>query len=401
MVHEQSDVHAHEAKRVLVITKNDFLEQRDGGAMRAGAVVDELRSQGFEVDCVCVRPGFSNASIRGLLTPMVVWNVVRTLVAFLSTLSASVFKWFSPRAAVTIGLLLSDRKNPYGLVVIEFTHLAPYKKMVSLPVLLDMHNIESELLGNYAQSGSTVVRRLAAHHESKRMARLESRLGKDFRSVAVVSDHDRKVLEQLHHAAKVAPPHIVVASNGVKSECFEYVGERTNAVVFVAHLGWRPNIDAAVWLVHEVWPHVRARRPDLALHLVGRDPSSEVLALENHDVAVFPNVPSPLPFVGSALVATAPLLAAGGTRLKILEALAVGTPVVATPLGALGLERLEGRAMTIAEKPTEFASAVVEVANGLAEREDVRVLAHDYRWDIALRSLTAEAERVGHWGSDE
>lgn len=223
------------------------------------------------------------------------------------------------------------------------------------------------------------------------MRRIESRFVSQFDVLTVVSDNDLAELHALSVEDDDARAALVVAPNGVSDECFEFDGVRTSSVVFVAHLGWRPNVDAALWLARQVWPHVRRLAPDLELHLVGRSPAPAVQRLAASDVRVFADVPSTLEYVGAAKVATAPLLAAGGTRLKILEALAAGTPVVATSLGALGLETLVGPSLSIEDEPAAFAQRVVEASRTAPSVAQTRALVENYRWDLALAPM---ADRV-------
>jgi glycosyltransferase involved in cell wall biosynthesis len=209
--------------------------------------------------------------------------------------------------------------------------------------------------------------------------------------VTVVSDNDADVFERL---SGIRP---TVASNGVSDEAFALPKDTSSTVevVFIAHLGWRPNIDAAQWMAMSVWPYVREALPDAVLRLIGRSPSPEVRRLAAADIVVDGDVDSVLPFLARARIATAPLLAAGGTRLKIIEALATGTPVVATGLGALGLEHLVDETyFVIADDPAVFAAEVVRLSTGSAAPVTIRASVRSYGWTEALEPLVAEVRRV-------
>jgi glycosyltransferase involved in cell wall biosynthesis len=101
-----------------------------------------------------------------------------------------------------------------------------------------------------------------------------------------------------------------------------------------------------------------------------------------------------MPFVARARVATAPLLAAGGTRFKILEALSCGTPVVATALGALGLEEIGSPALEIHDSPDDFAATVVKMLDQEFDRDDIRGRVEPYRWPSALVGLIGALEEA-------
>jgi len=159
--------------------------------------------------------------------------------------------------------------------------------------------------------------------------------------------------------------------------------------VFVALMGWKPNVDAAVWLGREVWPLVRQQMPEARLALVGREPSAEVRALAADDVEVTGTVPEIRPYLARARVALAPLLSGGGTRLKVLEALDAGRPLVSTTKGIEGLEDLIGDAAVVRDDARGFADAIVETLSDPGRAARIGALAHaavrdNYAWDATL-----------------
>jgi len=184
---------------------------------------------------------------------------------------------------------------------------------------------------------------------------------------------------------------VLVAPNGVSAAAFD-VARSANpvpTVVFIGHLGWQPNIEAAHWLVQEVWPIVKTECPDAKLHLIGRLPARSLAGYDGRKgVSIHADVPSTLKYLSEATVATAPLLAAGGTRLKILEAMATGTPVVSTSRGALGLEQLQHPdALVVADSAVEFAHAITLFISSAPHPDVVRRQVEGYRWRHVLKSL--------------
>ena len=163
-------------------------------------------------------------------------------------------------------------------------------------------------------------------------------------------------------------------------------------VAFVATMGWAPNIDAAVWLGREIWPRVRERVPGARLLLVGKDPAPAVLALEDRDIEVTGTVAEVNPYLARSRVVVAPLRAGGGTRLKIMEALDVGRPVVATSLGCEGMEDLVGQGVVVADTVPALADAIVDLLLDPAGAAALGRAGHDavkarHSWDVALAPL--------------
>ncbi|WP_285657156.1 glycosyltransferase [Actinomycetospora sp. NBRC 106375] len=378
-----SDSEARIGERILFVSKIDFRLPRDGGTLRAAAAVNVLRDAGFVVDAFAVRGD------TALPRPAPAWWArLRVLISALATLSPSVLKWYSP---VAVDRVVAAARHRPDLFLISFSQLAPYRRAFGGPVAFDLHNVEADIIGNYAKVAKGLLR-LAASLDALFLRRLEAKIPRWADGVTAVSDNDADVFERL---SGVRP---AVASNGVSGDAFslaaQIVGEPPE-IVFVAHLGWRPNIDGAQWLVTAVWPHVRGALPGALLRLVGRSPAPEVLGLASHDVLIDGDVESVLPYLARARVSTAPLLAAGGTRLKIIEGLATGTPVVATRLGALGLEALVDRTFfVIADDPKVFADEIVRLAAQRTCPDVVRDSVRQYSWAEALSPLVDEVCRA-------
>ena len=134
---------------------------------------------------------------------------------------------------------------------------------------------------------------------------------------------------------------------------------RSSRLVFCATFDYRPNVDAAVWLVRSILPRVWRHRPDVPLALVGRSPASAVRALASDRVEVTGYVPDIRPYVWASDLYVVPLRAGGGTRFKVLEGLAMGVPVLTTSLGAEGIGGRPGEQYLSADGTDEFADAIL------------------------------------------
>lgn len=135
--------------------------------------------------------------------------------------------------------------------------------------------------------------------------------------------------------------------------------------MFTGALHTLPNRDGIVWFCSEIWPRIRAQVPEARLDIVGSRPPRNVASLDQLDgVAVHADVPAVPPFLGRARVAVVPLRIGSGSRLKVLEALAAGRPVVGTTIGVEGLEAVAGRHLLVEDEPEAFARAVVMLLTG-------------------------------------
>jgi glycosyltransferase involved in cell wall biosynthesis len=215
---------------------------------------------------------------------------------------------------------------------------------------------------------------------------MERSLLPTFDTVVVVSERER-------HRLPAGVRNVVVCPNGRDPDPLgPPPPAATPTAAFVATLGWAPNVDAALWFTGEVWPEVCRRRPDARLLLVGRDPSASVRALASSSVEVSGTVSEVRPYLAKARVAVAPLRSGGGTRLKILEALDAGRPVVATSVAVDGLEDLIGEGVVVADDP----GSMIEAVSGLLDdaqrasalgRAGHNAVAARHTWDVALAPL--------------
>jgi glycosyltransferase involved in cell wall biosynthesis len=275
----------------------------------------------------------------------------------------------------------ATREKPTDLLQVEYSQLASYLSVGSARrKVLDFHNIESSLATSFAKSSKTLKGRLA--YVEAPLLRRRERLGAEQADlVTVVSTKDAERMPG-------RPRELLVCPNGWEPTEQLPPSEEPTAV-FVALMGWKPNIDAAVWLGRDVWPLVRARMPEARLLLVGREPSAEVRALASADIEVTGTVPDVRPYLARARVALAPLRSGGGTRLKVLEALDAGRPIVSTTIGIEGLEDLVGDGALVADDAQGFADRVVELLSDperAAKAGDVghETVAERYAWDRVL-----------------
>jgi glycosyltransferase involved in cell wall biosynthesis len=184
--------------------------------------------------------------------------------------------------------------------------------------------------------------------------------------------------EALHRVAGDAPVHTIPLATDLPAKRFDPVGAAPPTVVFVGGFGHPPNVKAAQRLALRIFPSVRAQYPDSVLFLVGDKPPAEVRALARADVVVTGRVPAVEPYLDRATVVAAPLDVGGGMRVKVLDALAGGKALVATPLAVEGLPLTDGEHALIAESDANFADALVRVLRDRTERERLASSAREW-----------------------
>ena len=197
--------------------------------------------------------------------------------------------------------------------------------------------------------------RLTAALDERAWRRFERRAMEQVQAVVVFTDRDRRALEALGAGTPVIT---VPLGMSLPDEPLDPVGSDPPGVVFVGSFGHPANTDAALWLGRELFPPVRAAVPRTRLTIVGPEPPAEVRALADERVEVTGEVPEVRPYLDAAAVVAAPIRIGGGMRVKVLEALAAGKAVVATPLAVEGLDLEDEEQLRIVADAGAFSSTL-------------------------------------------
>jgi glycosyltransferase involved in cell wall biosynthesis len=304
-----------------------------------------------------------------------------------------VLNYYSSQMAEAIADLLDG--GAFDLVHFDSLHMAAYfplvRRRTRAPVVFDWHNIESEAMRRYGRGVQSPARKLYAAMTASRLAGLEGDALRAALGHAVCSERERNQL------ARVAPEaRIAVVENGVDVRSFAKAPALPAGrarLLFVGSMNYHANVDAILFFARAVWPRLRLQHPELRLTIVGSNPSDAVLALESEPgIEITGTVEDVRPYYREAVAAIVPLRIGGGTRLKILEAMAAGVPVVSTALGAEGLAVSPGADILIADSREEWLAQVAALASqgelwsrlACAGR---KLVASRYDWDAIGESL--------------
>jgi len=295
--------------------------------------------------------------------------------------------------AMKAALAATMDAEPFNLVHLESIHMAAYEPILrrgGAPLVYDWHNIESEGMRRYSVNAPSPAHKLYASMTAGRLAALEKEILRSAAGHIVCSERERETLLGIAPEARIA-----TVENGADLRSFEETppAAERRRILFVGWMAYHANVEAAVAFTHAVWPGIRERFPKWRLTLAGSDPAPTVLALGGEtNVEVTGTVEDIRPYYGEAIAAIVPMRTGGGTRLKILEAMAAGVPVVSTPLGAEGLAVTPGVDILIAEKDEDWLTQL----NALSTEGDLwnriaeagrRLVTARYDWETLGQSL--------------
>lgn len=283
-------------------------------------------------------------------------------------------------------------KGDVDIFQIEHSLLAPYVRAAEISpktqTVLSLHNVGALQYRRMAQIETGLFGRTLGWAKARLMQKWEAEWCNKFDQVIVVSDPDAEVLRTMG----VSRP-ITVIPNGIDLPPKALPLSHAEKLLFVGNLRYPPNRDAALWLTQKIIPLLQRDGSRVGLTVAGYDPPPAfVTTLERTGTTILASPADLVPLYSEASVVLAPLRAGGGTRIKILEALAMGKPVVATRMAAEGLGLEDGKSVLFAETEHDFAKRIHQLMNDPALRKALGVNGRAYvkrlfDWDIVAASL--------------
>lgn len=400
--------------RILLLTPSFPFPAYQGGALRNLGLIRGLLDAGYTVDIASFHDdpaAASTSELAGELGDLVVIRTpTRTPGDRLRHLILSLQPDMADRlenAAMRAALERMVVAHAYDIIQYEGLEMAIFMPQLrkSAPTachIYDAHNAEFLLQRRIAEVERGNLRRLPialySRAQSGRLARFERAICQQADSVVAVSDEDAAALRELAglKTVEVVPNGITVSDYEQNSASVEL---GPNALVFTGKMDYRPNIDAIQWFAEEVFPRVQESIPDVCLYVVGQRPHGSLQALATQpNIHITGFVASVQPFLHAAAAYVAPLRMGSGTRLKLLEAMASGCAIVATPAAASGLNPELRAALALATDADGFALAVIRLLQQPVVRAELSRCAREqvgaYDWSAILPRLFAVYDRT-------
>ena len=337
----------------------------------------------------------------GELPPVSLGTILR---AFLKRVPITVARYNVPAYRQKFKELVAT--ETFDLVHYEMFHVAQFHTETDLPSLLSQQNVDSAIWRRLCQETANPLRKCLYWTQQRAFERYERLINPKFDIVTCASEIDKQAFQRTS-----AESRFVIIPNGVDIEDYQPdstpVGESSRSrppvgetsgldaigldahephLIYIGSMDWYPNEDAVTFFADEVLPRIHEKLPNVQFSAVGGNPSPRVQKLaENPQILVTGRVPEIKPYFARATVFVVPLRIGSGTRLKILEALAMGKAVVSTTVGAEGLDLGIGEEILIADAPKAFAEAVLRLLTDaslrrkLGEKGRARV-ERDYDW---------------------
>lgn len=365
-----SDFNGH---KLLVVCPRVPWPAKDGGALAMVNLIKCYADIGFMVDLVCFNTPKHFASIshiEDLKSFTSVCNVytvpvdtkIKPLHAIYNLLfqkkSYNLKRFFNSNVNAKIAGLL--QLNSYKLIHVESlfatTFLPDLLPLIKTPVVLRTHNIEYQIWERLASSSSNLIKKAYLSLMAKRLKKEEIAIAKLVNHFFHIADTDKKYFETVFPKANHFLIPYAMQFPKVQNELV-----MEPKVAFIGSMEWAPNLEGLAWLVNEVWPIVLSKLPNASLHIAGKALGNKFVSNPQLNVVVHGEVPHALDYLSKHRLLVVPLFAGSGIRIKILESISIGLPVVTTSIGMQGISLDETKGLFIGNDATTFASQVVYI----------------------------------------
>jgi len=302
--------------------------------------------------------------------------------------------------ALTLGYFYSRRLREslmevsFDVVVADSSSMAQYVLDFPQPKVVDFVDVDSEKWKAYAQNTSFPISWLY-RLEFHRLSRFEQEIVRRTEVCLVTSEQEHKYLEPCDH--------VLVLPNGVDLDYFNPnfhdSSVENNTLLFMGAMNYFPNVDGVEYFAREIFPLIKQQVPTAKFVIAGMHPTKRIRRLAGPDIIVTGAVPDMRPYLNDATVCVVPLRIARGIQNKILEAMAMNVPVVATSVSNAGINARDDQEILLADTPESFAKAVVTLLRDANLRECLakqarQLVENRFSWDHSFKQLDVAIGRL-------
>jgi sugar transferase (PEP-CTERM/EpsH1 system associated) len=391
-------------KRILLINSGFPYPPTSGARIRDFHLIRQV-SQAFKIVLLCLlqfpeerdrveglKPYCETIEVVSPIPQTFFANITGALRALLNRNPLAAYPYYSPQLAQKLREILKQQQ--IDVIQIEHSFLAPYADAIPLrrryKTILSFHNVGERQYRSMTNMDFGAAKKLLYYLKWRLMRDWETNYAKKFDHCIVVSPLEKTALQQANPNLSVS-----VIDNAVDTLSYQPLIETAdaNAILFVGQFRYAPNADAVLWFSQHILPLIRRQVPDAQFFVVGGHPPEKIRNLStNGHIVVTGYVENLIPYYERCKLSVAPLRAGGGTRLKILESMALGRPVVSTSIGCEGLKVNNNQDIMIADQPMFFAQKAIRLLSNRKLRRQIalnarQLVVSSYDWSISGQKL--------------
>ena len=333
-----------------------------------------------------------------VLTRSRLLDLIYFIRSLLTSIPFMILRDSSKEMKATIDGLLEN--NEFDVIHVDQLNVAQYVNGVSASKkVLDEHNVVAMNVRSLFETTAFVnPKKMFLYLEWLKLRRYETNACRKFDAVMTVTEQDKKILQ----SCLPSKIRLEVIPIGVDLNEFTLLSRnnKSKVLVYMGTMYYQPNIEGIMWFCRNIYPLIKKEVPDIKLLIIGSRPPTQVQKLEfDESIHVLGYVDDIMPYMHDCAVAIVPLRAGSGMRVKILNFLAMGIPVVSTSLGCEGINTIHGENIVIADEPYDFAKGVVALLcdENLAEkltRQGRRLVEDKYSWDTIFNRLDEIYQKI-------
>lgn len=327
-------------------------------------------------------------------------NIVDAFTDLITADNYNISRFFSPDMDIRLIRLLTEEQ--FDVVQLESLFMTPYiptiRRYTNARIVLRSHNLEHVIQDRIATGERNIIKRPYRRFLANQLKAYEMEVLERVDGVAAISPSDAE-----HFLEHCSSTPVDTIPFGVDPQDYTFDTQRKPKKPEFFHLGsmdWLPNEEGVRWLLNSVWPKVIKKRPDARLHLAGNKMPQDLLDASFEGVKIKGRVKDAQAYMAAGDIMVVPLFSAGGMRVKIIEGMAMGKAIIATPIGAEGIAHTDGKNILLARTIPEFTDAILRLLDdpqlaATMGQEARKLVISKYANDRIVRDLVAFYERLG------
>jgi polysaccharide biosynthesis protein PslH len=364
--------------KILILANKMPYPAKDGGSLATLSLAQGLANSGNKVSILCIstpKHNFPLSNIPETISSQIKifsvfvdtrFNWVKAAINFLfSKIPYNAARFISKNFKRELSLLLKFEQ--FDLIQIEGLYMMPYlpiiKQYSKAKISFRAHNVEHEIWQRLILQETNYLKVLLIHHLASRIKKMERSYINQYDMLIPISERDNKIFTQLGNIR----PSIAIPF-AMDSSFIKMTEITPNSLFFIGSLDWKPNQDGLKWFIENVFTHLRMLFPRLKFQVAGRNASDPFIRfLLTNKVNYLGEIDDATSFISQGGIMVVPLFSGSGMRVKIIEGMAMGKPVITSKIGAEGIPATPGANIIIEENASAWVDAISRILNDPAQ----------------------------------